>query len=454
MISLDAYRQAFAHLPEGVREAEVNVEIHNILSLTVSDGVREDVQVSESAELFLRASGEKTGYVYTQNLMDDPETLIRQAYENSFCSDREVPEEMAREQVRNDFGAEEAERDLKTVEAEALKIAAWLERELRIPDTKLTLDVDLQAETYGQLALNSHGMESRSIRPLCMLYVFAGAEQAGNEAEAAVTLTSRTMDGFDLPAAAEDLRERLQMQLLPKGEFTSGEYPAILSREFVYNLMATAWQSFSGVKYVQGATAFQGRLGEKIGPECLSITDYRAVERSGYEMNCDAEGTPGVDVPILQNGVLTGLMTNQTTAAQMGIRPTGNAGRRPLLTGNISTDLLVTPKNFCIEPGTASLSEMMAHMEEGILLTEHSDLYHSLDVASGDFSIPCYGVQVEKGRPVGSLTGLTVSGNLGALFKGVQEVECLRLIRPMDYTNNYGIGACGLRVDRLSISGE
>lgn len=244
------------------------------------------------------------------------------------------------------------------------------------------------------------------------------------------------------------------MQLLPPVSFASGEYPAILSREFVYNLMATAWQAFSGVKYAQGATVFHGQLGKKIGRNCLNITDFRAIENSGYEMNCDAEGTVGCDVPIIQNGILTGLMTNQTVAATLNMQPTGNAGRRPLLTGNISIDILVTPKNFCIEPGNVSLAEMMEHMGNGILLTEHSDLYHSLDIASGAFSIPAYGVLVKQGRAVGSLTGLTVSGNLAELFQGIQEVENLRLIRPMDYTNNYGIGACGLRIDRLSISGE
>lgn len=445
MISLEGFREAFLHLPSGVREAEVNAEIANTLTVAVADGVRTAADYAESTELFLRVSGQKTGYAYTQNPEDNPEELIRKAYQNSFFSENEKPDPMNRVAMCKDYGEAYAEMDIGILEQTALALEQAVRKRMSGLEQSFTMEVTLQAVTHGMVVCNSNGIFVRNIQPRYLLNLFAAVP----DADALLTLSSAFLDEFDLNYVSENLVSRIQWQLLEEAPFSAGTYPVILSEEFVYTLMATAWQAFSAEKAQQSASVFCGKQGERIAAPCLSITDYCDLRHSGFLCSCDAEGSEGKDVPVVVDGVLNMFLANCATG-----RSTGNAGRRPLLTGNIATDIQITPKNFCIEPGKASLSEMERNMGNGILLTEHFDLYHSLDIASGSFSIPCFGVKIENGKETGKLTGLTVSGNLRELFLGIQEVGNSQRIRPMDYTNNYGIGACALRIDRLCVSGE
>ena len=47
----------------------------------------------------------------------------------------------------------------------------------------------------------------------------------------------------------------------------------VLDQSVGINIMMTAWQLFSGMKYCDGSTALKGRLGEYIGSSAFSIVD-------------------------------------------------------------------------------------------------------------------------------------------------------------------------------------
>jgi PmbA protein len=217
--------------------------------------------------------------------------------------------------------------------------------------------------------------------------------------------------------------------------------------------MSTAWQLFSGQRYQEGSCLFSGKLDSKVSADCLCIRDYPTHPDSGFDISCDCEGTAGTAVSLLDRGLLVGLMHNLATAKALVAEPTGNAGRRPLLSGNIPTAIQVTPRNLCIEPGYRSLEEMVESLEDGILVTASFDIFHSINIASGAFSIPCKGVVVRNGKRESATGPLVLSGNLGDMLKGVEEVGGDFYIGTMLALDNYGIGACSLRVDELSISG-
>ena len=461
MISLERYKEAFACLPEGAAEAEVNAETHRILSVDIRDGEMCGVEVSESTELFVRVSGERTGYAYTQDVNEDPREIIRTAFANSRFSERPQPERMIREARKEVYAGGEAKSDVNELAQAGIR----MERELRsrlealaeggpgggFDARKLEVSVSVKSETYGQHTVNSHGLDAAAESPVCVLRVSvsAGKESVGTD------LVRGDIGDFDPEEIAGPLAWRLGALEREAADFVSGSQEVILSEAAVSQMFMTAWQEFSAVKYADGACALAGLLGEKIAPRALTITDCPLPEKEGgYPAFCDAEGTEGVPVRLVDKGVFAGLMTNQTTAGRLKLPATGNAGRRPLLFGNIATDILVTPKNFCIEPGEFTLAEMEEHMGDGILITEYFDLFHSLDIASGNFSVPCYGIVIMGGKECGCVRGLTLSGNIRDLLGGVTEVGNHRVIHPMEFLENYGIGSCAMRTGRLSVSGE
>ena len=451
MISLEGYKKAFASLPEGAKEAEVNAETHRVTELLIEEDRAADVQVSSSAEFFIRVSGEKTGYLYTQDPGEDPAQALQKAFENSFYSDRTGPEQMNREALVCERNSGGASGDIKTLAETAISLNRRV-RECLASGHGLSpeLCLSFKAEAYGQHTVNSHGLDVCAENAL---YIAGFQASAGRES-IHFDQVKNAPDAFDAEEIAGLIAERLRALDGPAEDFASGEYEVILSEYAVSQMMMTAWQEFSALKYADNACALAGLLGERIAGEALTIVDVPLPPEGGYPAFADAEGTPGVPVKLVDKGIFTGLMTNQGSAAALGLPATGNAGRRPLLFGNIATDILVTPKNFCIEPGQADLREMEEHMGDGIVITEYFDLFHSLDIASGSFSVPCYGVLVKNGRESGCVRALTLSGNFRKMLSQVTEVGSRRVIHPMEFLQNYGIGSCALRVGKLSVSGE
>lgn len=455
MIELKKYQEAMKSLPQGAIEAEVNAETHDMVIVSVQKGMLLDVQFAKQTALFVRVSGEKTGYVYTQNLEDDANLVLKKAYENSFYSESKSADSMNRTATKKIYADEKAECRVEVLQEKADQIEKWIEQAIIEKGMKkVSVEVKIKAETYGQRTVNSWGLDVGHMRPLYILTLKVAMEDQEQMIEVTLQLASGKLDGFHLEYAAKNLTDRLRWQVNPTKKFESADYPVILSDEAVYKLFATAWQEFSACKYLEQSSQLAGSLGEKVGAGCLGILDDPTMNGFGYPMDCDAEGSEGKSVHLIENGMLTGLLHNTATASVLHAENTGNAGRRPLLFGNIATDILVTPKNFCFQPGNATLAEMEEHMQDGILITEYMDEFHTLDVVSGNFSAPCYGVRIRDGKEVENLTALTVSGNFKELLASVLEMGKDHELRPMIDLENYGIAPCTLRVKSLNVSGE
>ena len=173
----------------------------------------------------------------------------------------------------------------------------------------------------------------------------------------------------------------------------------------------------------------------------------------GFSWKMDCEGVPSRDLTLVENGVLKGWMHNLSTAVAAGVRSTGNAGRKTLLSGNIHTDMAITPKNFTIESGAASLEQLIHDCDDGVYVFENYDQFHALNIVSGDFSFPCKAVRIKKGKPVGIMEGLTMTGNVAELFARVEQVGSDRVINPLVMYDSYTVSGPAMLVKSLKISG-
>lgn len=451
MIDIPAFQKAFALLPKGAEEAEVNREDHRLCIIDASEGKVTGASSSEQTVYYIKVSGKRTGQVYTQNLTNSPEELIREAYLNSQYSEVPEPAEMRRgsEAVKKDFGFVPAESDISLLS----DFAADFERELRSWNNIFSgLYISLRAETIGLHTVNSHGLDVRSTQPLYILYASFFSEKNGRMATGTYNKTAPGFTDFSVADFGKNASEILKSQFNPK-PFRAGVYEAVLHRTVVYNILSTAWQLFSGHRYNEGSCFFSGKLGEETASSCLSIWDYTDCPGSGFNIPCDCEGTPGAPVKLMDNGVLTGLMHNLNSARKLGAEPTGNAGRRPLLSGVIPTDILVTPRNFCVQPGDSGPEELVGRVKNGVLVTSSSDVFHSINIASGSFSIPCRGLVIRNGKTEEATGPITLSGSLKGLFHGIEEAGSDLYLGTMLALDNYGIGAVSLRVKNLDFSG-
>ena len=83
MRELKAYKAAMQSLPSGCLAAEAEAEKQEKLSVEMTGSQTGPMSCSEQTELFVRASGQKTGMVYTQKLDANASDVIAQALTNS-----------------------------------------------------------------------------------------------------------------------------------------------------------------------------------------------------------------------------------------------------------------------------------------------------------------------------------------------------------------------------------
>lgn len=450
---MEQYKKAFTSLPEEIKEAEVNGETHDAVTVFVTEEGIQNVQVSKEQALYIRVSGEKTGYYYTQNLEEDPTKALQTAYENSLYSEQTVPEIMRKEAGETICEEIEAIQEVSILERRALSLLTEIKEQMMLDTDQIQLQASLKAETYGQHTVNSHGLDNAFTHPIYLLDVMAAVRTGEKIITSDVAVAATCLEELDAKKAGDELNLKCKAQLLPEITVESGEYPVILSNSVVYYLFGTGWQLFSGSKYVEGTTKLDGMLGQKLGADCLTICDKTSLAGKGFPMHFDCEGNAGKDVFLLEQGVCKNLLHNQISAHALSAEVTGNAGRRPLLFGNIATDILVTPKNFCIMPGKNDLDTMIKTMDNGILITESFDIFHTIDISSGDFSVPCWGIQIENGKEKGGILSMVMTGNILDLFSNVEEVGNHFMVHPMVAIENYGIGTCPLQLKKMTISG-
>jgi TldD protein len=129
----------------------------------------------------------------------------------------------------------------------------------------------------------------------------------------------------------------------------------------------------------------------------------------------DDEGVPTQKVKIIEQGVLKSYLHNRETAEKFQVAPTGNARAF-----EFDNEPLIRMRNTYIEPGTTSLSEMIADTEDGLLL---SGAKNGQADANAEFMFVVGEIYPIKNGKLGPLhRGTTITGNAFQVLESVDRV--------------------------------
>jgi PmbA protein len=162
---------------------------------------------------------------------------------------------------------------------------------------------------------------------------------------------------------------------------------------------------------------FSDRFGQMVASEMVTMIDDGRLENGLASMAADDEGVPTSTRDIIKNGRLVGLLYDSYTAHRGQTRPTGNAIR-----DSYTSRPSIGPTNFYLQKGAVSRDRLIASVSKGIYITEVSGLHASVDLVTGDFSIPCKGLLIAGGEPAQPVSGIMVSGNIFDFFRTVTGV--------------------------------
>jgi PmbA protein len=192
----------------------------------------------------------------------------------------------------------------------------------------------------------------------------------------------------------------------------------------MYALMWRLTSATNGQSIFKKTSPLLNRIGEQICSDNLTIYDNALDDILPGARAFDDEGVRTAKLEIIKDGILKNFYYDLEYAAKLHTTSTGH-GYKSSMWGGDPTKIIPAPSlsNLYIEPGSASLQEMIASMDKGIILKGAMGA-HSGNIPNGDYSVGVSpGIYVEKGRIVGRVKDAMVAGNIYETLKHVTAIE-------------------------------
>ena len=224
--------------------------------------------------------------------------------------------------------------------------------------------------------------------------------------------------GDRLPDYQAGLQKLIQKYQRAEGKasITSGTYPVLFTPSAASSTMGRMFGTiFSGQSIVQKASPLTDKLGEKIVDDRLTVYEDPTIGISACKF--DDEGVPTSKKNLIDKGVVKQFYWDRRWAARRGTESSGNGFR-----GGISRPG-PSLANVCIAPGSTSVDDLIAGMDEGIIVDQVLGAGQS-NVLAGEFSVNIdLGYKVEGGKIVGRVKDTMVAGNIFEAFSNLVDLS-------------------------------
>ena len=246
---------------------------------------------------------------------------------------------------------------------------------------------------------------------------------------------------LDLDRVAAEAVERA-VRLLGATKPESMRTTILLDPRLALSLVGIVAGMLSAESVIKGRSPFAERVGEQVASPLLTLVDDPTRSESLAAETWDGEGLACRRNPLLVDGVLQGFLHNSYTARRTGTRSTGSAVRGVRSLPGAGPQLLV------MSPGTRSFEELVASVDDGLLVTSFAGLHSGVNPVSGDFSVGADGIRIRNGALAEPLREMTVASTLQRLLLDVREVG-----GDFEWVNR-GSGGCSLLIDDVAVSGS
>jgi len=214
--------------------------------------------------------------------------------------------------------------------------------------------------------------------------------------------------------------------LLDAGAPKGGSYPVILDQElagvFVHEAVGHATE---GDIILEGDSCLEGKLGQKIGSELVTVKDDPSLMQNGY-YPFDDEGSLAQETVLVENGTLKSFLNSRETAARLGGVPRNARAE--------GTDRpVVRMSNTYIANGDWKLEEILEELGNGVYLAGSRG--GQVSTGEGVFQFNAKrGYLVENGERTKLLRDVSLSGKI---------LETLMHVKAVANDLKFNSGRCG-----------
>lgn len=301
-------------------------------------------------------------------------------------------------------------------------------------DAKIALAVALEAETLaGDPRIN--GIESAdyvdSISESALVST-AGVEVTSQESGSYVSVSAlaeengETQVGFgfsvdrnpgalDVSKAAGDAADRATRLLgavQPASERVTVVFDPFVTAQFLSILGGT----MSGEAVMKGYSLFANRLGEEVASPLFTLVDDPTNREAFTASEADGEGMASRRNVLVDAGRLETFVHNSYTGRRMGTESTGSAVR------SYSSVPGVGARALYLQPGERGQDELIAEIDNGVLIQGVAGIHSGVNPVSGDFSTGAEGLRIRNGALGEPLREITIASTLQRMLADIQAV--------------------------------
>ena len=233
---------------------------------------------------------------------------------------------------------------------------------------------------------------------------------------------------------------------------STGRLPVILAPEAAFLLHLPLCAGLSADAVQRGTSPLCDRVGERILSENLTVVDNALLDGDIDSRAFDDEGVPCRRRVLVEAGVLKGFLVDQRNGAALNAQSTGNARKKALFGEGTELSPNPWPINLETQPGGISYREMIAELDEGLLLTSGMG-FHSGNYPQGQFSVQAVGFHIRGGKVVGRLDKTMVAGDI---YKDLMSVRAVSHEQKGHYIDSMlAVGrAPYILIDGLQVAGH
>ncbi len=396
----------------------------------VSRGQETDIRIYEGeVEHFVSAQSEgvgirvirdgRTGFAYAGTLDGDAvASVLAEARDNVEFG---TPDEWAG--LATADGVPVVEQQLWSDELAAfgtdakIALAKELERLTRATDSRVRVDDANYSDASGEAAVASTaGIRVSGRENGCYASVSTLADDGDETQTGFGFAVGRSPEEFDLAKAAREAADRAT-RLLGAVKPLSKKITVVFDPFVTAQFLGVLSSALNGENVAKGRSLFANRVGESVASPLFTLVDDPTNPKAYTATDIDGEGLAARRNVLIEAGVLQGFVHSSYSARRAGTTSTGNAVR-----GGFKG----TPGVGCLamqmQPGNRSQAELIADVDDGVLIQSVQGLHSGVNAISGDFSTGASGLLISNGQLGGPVREFTIASTLQRMLHDIVEV--------------------------------
>ena len=406
----------------GADQADVIAARSVSQGVEVRNGALEEMESSESDRMALRVfSGRRTAIVSTSETGD---TDFAGLADRAMAAAKSAPEDpYASLAAPGETG--QADTDLELVDPDMPAMDSLMERAQAAEAAALDVagitksgGASASFSLSGVVLATSNGFHGHYMRSNHALWATAIAgEGTGMERDYDFARALHLAD-LDAPETiGRNAGERAVKRRNPtKVETRVGT--VVFEPRLASGLVSSTAQALNGASVARGTSFLKDRMGEQIFKSGITITDDPVRVRGLGSRPFDGEGIAAGQLTLVEDGRVASWVLDLASAAELGLRTNGHAGR------GIGGPPSPSSTNLTLLAGTETPEALIAGVDFGIYVTEL--IGRGANTTTGDYSRGATGFLIENGELKGPVAEITIAGHLDDMFARLTPANDLR----------------------------